>query len=107
MREINGYNLNGKIFLLPLIISLVLLSSIVYIEGFDVFKKTETFICPIQTFSDCQFNNGLRLIPGETITLNQQDNVLIQYFNFLPLILIVCGLIINHYKHNRKQLVTV
>lgn len=104
MREIKGYKIDGKIFILPLVISLVLLSTLIYIEGFDVLKKTEIYYCPDESyFGNCEFDNGLKLIPGETVILNEHDNVLIQYFNSVPLILIIIGLIINHYKHNRRD----
>lgn len=100
MREINGYKINGKLFIVPLIVSLILLSTLIYSEGFDVFSKTETYVCPETHFGNCEFDNGYVLSPGEIVIVNKQENILVEIFNYVPFILIVFAFLVNHYKYN-------
>jgi len=97
MREIEGYKIDGRLFIIPLIISLALLAGLIYVEGFDVFLKTKTYVCPIENFGDCQFNDGFKVSPGKVLTVNDQSNILVQLFNYVPLILIGFALLVNHY----------
>jgi len=101
MREIDGYKIDGRLFLIPLITSLILLSVIVYFEGLNVFLKTNTYTCPEEHYLDCYFFDDIILSPGEIIVVNNHNNVLIQIFNYVPWVLLFLVFVVNHYKHNR------
>jgi len=103
MREIEGYKIDGKLFIIPLVVSILLLSGLVYMEGFSVFSQTKTYSCPTENFGPCDFKGGISIEPGVIITFNQQDNVLVELFNYVPLILLCFSLVYNHYKHNNKK----
>ncbi len=101
-----NYVLNKKLFWIPIIITILLISVIVFMEGFSVFQETKTITCDNDLPCINPINGEGKQIqylqPGETIIINQHENKLIDFTNNTTWALIFLAFIFNHYIYNRE-----
>lgn len=101
------YVLNKKIFCINLLLCVLLVGTIIYLEGTEVIKtKTEIVTCPEDGLTPCKIRSStgeiIYMQQGESNIINQFNQERLNIANYGVWILSLISLIINHFICNRK-----
>jgi len=105
-----GYIVNKKLFKFGFVITLLMIATLIYTDGFSVLGRTYEIKCEPYNNLPCNmhYKNGTPLIlqAGETLIINGHDNTLIPIINYTSLAGLIIMLLINHLIYNRKYELT-